>query len=95
MTGTYKPAHLYLRLLGPIVAILSVLRYAHLHMHLIQWYLKDQIILDETAGSEAPSIQQGRIRAGSMVVENGIQLVSENFCISTSHFHYRCQCGMM
>ena len=74
----------------------NFVRYAHLHMHPIQWYLKDQIRLDEPAGSEALSIQQGSIGAGSMLVDGGRQLVSgENFCISTSHCHHRCQCGKM
>ena len=36
----YKPALLFLSLLGPIATTLQSVEYAHLHMHPIQWYLK-------------------------------------------------------
>ena len=38
--GAYKPAHLFLRLLGLMAATLQSVEYAHFHMRPIQWYLK-------------------------------------------------------
>ena len=38
--GAYKPAHQFLSLLGLMAATLQSVKYAHLHMHPIQWYLK-------------------------------------------------------
>ena len=38
--GQYKPALLFLSLLGLMAATLQSVEYAHLRMHPIQWYLK-------------------------------------------------------
>ena len=40
MVGQYKPAFLYLSLLGFIAATFQMVEYAHLHMCPIQWFLK-------------------------------------------------------
>ena len=40
--GAYKPAHQFHRFLRLMAVTVLVVRYAHLHMQPIQWYLKDQ-----------------------------------------------------
>ena len=40
--GAYKLAHQFLSLLGLMAAMLQPVEYAHLHMHPIQWYLKQR-----------------------------------------------------
>ena len=38
--GAYKPALLFLGMLGLMAETLQTEEYAHLHMHSVQWYLK-------------------------------------------------------
>ena len=40
--ASYTPAHQFLGLLGLMTVTLLVVPYAHLHMRLLQWYLKSQ-----------------------------------------------------
>ncbi len=40
--GVYRTAHQWLRLLGLMASTIQVVEYAHLHMHPIQWHLKER-----------------------------------------------------